>query len=238
MGELLYQDLQGKIMKGIESLDFKDRECNCRGVTTKDPCAYGGECRKAIVVYSLTCKCCGMEYIGNTQRYVKKRTQEHFREVIQLLKTGKKTDTFASHFAKHFEGKDIPSTTDVRDICKIEVIWQGNATSAMKSFRKHNCALCLKERIEIAKKWYSNPKRLINSNLEIYGFCKHRPHFHRYPTSNPSRADESITLEKSPTHSLVEMEFNDSPGAELYCTEITNTATVGTPTEPPRQINL
>ena len=48
----------------------------------------------------------------------------------------------------------------------------------MKTFGKLSCALCMKERIEILKK--RNNKKLINSNDEIYGGCRHRTHFHEF----------------------------------------------------------
>ena len=77
LGELLSGDLTGKVMKGVESLDFMDRDCNCnRAFMVDGGCIFGGDCRKCIVVYKCQCMC-GKFYIGSTQNSVKKRMHGH-----------------------------------------------------------------------------------------------------------------------------------------------------------------
>ena len=53
-----------------------------------------------------------------------------------------------------------------------------------KTFGTINCALCMKERLEILKFSKNTPHLLINSSTEFYGACRHKPRFHRYLTTN------------------------------------------------------
>ena len=38
-----------------------------------------GQCMSQNVVYSMFCSVCGEEYLGETQRCVRERVQEHYR---------------------------------------------------------------------------------------------------------------------------------------------------------------
>ena len=73
-----------------------------------------------------------------------------------------------------------------------------------KLFRKLNCTLCMKERIQILKYSKRDPNSVINSNSEIYGACRHKPRFHRYrPNCTPlSTDDEQDSSERVITQSL------------------------------------
>ena len=54
----------------------------------------------------------------------------------------------------------------------------------------------MKERLLILKALGDNAeKRLINSNNELYGACRHKLKFHRYTTTN-SNTDDRINPEK------------------------------------------
>ena len=78
----------------------------------------------------------------------------------------------------------------------MDILWKGNPISCSKSFGKLNCLLCMKERLLILKTPGDNAeKRLINSNNELYGACRHKSKFHRYTTTN-SNTDEGINPEK------------------------------------------
>ena len=94
-------DLQNKIMQNIESVDFLPRKCNCNKASKVDgKCSYGeGQCRKCCIIYKVTCKICDAEYIGNTQNHLKTRFACHYSEVRNLVRTGRKSDSFAEHFA-------------------------------------------------------------------------------------------------------------------------------------------
>ena len=83
-------------MENVKSLDFKTLDCNCR----RGICPYNKICRMPMVVYKGTCKNTKMSYIGNTQNHLKKRMQQHFGQVNEVLKTGKKSDTYADHFSE------------------------------------------------------------------------------------------------------------------------------------------
>ena len=182
LSEMLQGDLTRKLLEGVESLDFVDRECNCRPSITKGHklCPYQGHCRKSVIVYKVTCKCCNMYYIGNTQQQYKNRMGGHFNDVQKLLSKDIKSDSYAKHFATHFKKGVKPTPTEQRAIQQFEVIWQGNPISASKTFGTRGCILCTREKIAIIKAGRKEPEKLINSCSEIYGGCRHKPKFHRY----------------------------------------------------------
>ena len=47
-----------------------------------------------------------MSYIGNTQQKLKNRMDQHFAEMADMVNKGRKSDLFASHFAKHLENME------------------------------------------------------------------------------------------------------------------------------------
>ena len=139
---------------------------------------------------------------------------------------------FAKHFAsvEMIEGKT--TAKHIRDRTSLDILWQGNPLSSVKSFGKSNCALCMKERLEIMKAMKNQPTRLINSSKELYGACRHRPVFHRY-TNYTTSADEGLTglkrVNVSTDKNLAKRSrgrpkkgtvFKNDIGGNLLCTEI------------------
>jgi len=126
--------------------------------------------------------------------------QQHFNEVQKFVKLGEKLDSCAKHFATQFHVTNLSSVNQHGGItCSII----GKPISAVNTFATKKCALCAKERIAILKQSRSNPHLLINSNNEIYGACRYRPHFHRYAKQTTPNTDESINDERaSPTHQV------------------------------------
>ena len=84
----------------------------------------------------------------------------------------------------------------------MEILWQGNIISCMKTFGKLSCKLCMQERIEIHKELELEKSRLewklINSGAELYGACRHIPKFHRLELRNPV-----LLKEMNPEKSLI-----------------------------------
>ena len=147
IGEIFQGDLNSKLMNNITSKDFMDLDCNCRrSSTVNGNCIYGGKCRKSIVIYKATCTECGCFYIGNTQQKLKERMNAHFNETKQLVNDNILSDSFAKHFAGHFVNNERIARGDVRNITKIEILWQGKPISSIKTFKKLNCNLCTKEK--------------------------------------------------------------------------------------------
>ena len=70
--ELLQGDLNSKLYKNLQSLDFATLPCNCPKNTE---CRFAGKCQTPIVVYKAICEETGKAYIGNTQQFMKKRMQ-------------------------------------------------------------------------------------------------------------------------------------------------------------------
>ena len=87
----------------------------------------------------------------------------------------------------------------------MEVIWKGNPISCSKSFGKLNCTLCMKERLAILKTLgdKDNKRRLINSNTELHGACRHKPKFHRFTHYTSSTDDGQKSPERGRTSSII-----------------------------------
>jgi GIY-YIG catalytic domain len=181
--ELFQGDLTRKLTCDVESLDFMQRECNCKLGKDKG-CGYNNVCRDSIVVYKIQCKNSGKIYIGNTQQPFKKRMQQHFNDVNKLHQKGIKSDSYAKHFAEQLRNFKTLSPNLQRNSITCKIIWKGNPISAVKTFGTKDCSLCNRERIEILKASRKDPKSLINSCNEIYGACRHKPRFHRYATAD------------------------------------------------------
>ena len=204
LSEMFASDVNKKLMEGIGSKDFDTLKCNCYSTKVDGKCIFNLECRKSIVVYKAECKECGMHYIGNTQQKLKSRMNQHFIEAKNLVNKGKPSDSFAAHFASHFENKDKNNKNieikDIRNLIKMSILWKGKPISCNKSFGKLNCYLCMNERIQILKSirrdMNSKERRLINNNTEIFGSCRHKTKFHRY-TNCLSSADDGLDPEKS-----------------------------------------
>ena len=74
---------------------------------------------------------------------------QRFADTKDPVNDGELSDSFAKHFASHFEDEKQISRGDARSITNVETIWQGNPMSSVKTFRNLNCDLCTKERLEI-----------------------------------------------------------------------------------------
>ena len=196
--EIFQADLNSKITKNVRSLDFMGRHCNCRKGTV---CVYDGKCRTQIVVYCAVCTVTGKKYIGNTQQPVKTRMQQHKEDVRQRILKGKLTDSFAAHFAQQ-----VPKNIHKKEIThnikyKVDILWQGNPLSCVKTFGTSTCKLCAKERLAILKFTRKTPHLAINKCTEIYGACRHKPAFHRFDhneeiTKNKVSTDEATNAER------------------------------------------
>ena len=139
-----------------------------------------------------------MHYIGNTQQKLKERMNQHFSETARLVNDGVKSDSFVNHFASHFSGNDKDVTRQtIRKMVKMDIIWQGDAISCMKSFGHLSCQLCMAERLAILKKAKEEPDKLINSRLEIYGSCRHKTRFHRYTMNGLTSTDDGDNPERA-----------------------------------------
>ena len=110
-----------------------------------------------MVVYKATCKNTKMSYIGNTQNHLKKRMQQHFGQVNEVLKTGKKSDTYADHFSEVWKNwGSLPLSLVQAQELDISIMWKGNALSTMKTFGTRNCVLCAKGSVAIVKHWWKD----------------------------------------------------------------------------------
>ena len=83
---------------------------------------------------------------------------DHFFDLLRLLRNGQKSDSCAAHFGQQFN-----AFTPDTDLCKyitFIVVKQLNPIGAMKKITKPNCNLCTKERLTILKMYVTNASRL------------------------------------------------------------------------------
>ena len=129
-----------------------DRPCNCTPTTLANgKCLYNGQCRTSCIVYEVRCKTTGDIYKGNTHEKLKYRMAGHYSDVQRLIQKGKRSDSFATHFAALFEPGSKPSPSQMREKMTFSVLWKGNPISVQKTFGTKNCLLCMKERTQIIK---------------------------------------------------------------------------------------
>ena len=84
----------------------------------------------------------------------------------------------------------------MKEMIEVKIIWQGEQIKCMKSHKKLNCNLCMKERLEILKLWNDDKLKLINEKHELYGPCQCNTRFHRFVRTNTS-TDDGFNLEKN-----------------------------------------
>ena len=118
---------------------------------------------------------CDAIYIGNTQQTLKKIIENHFYDILRLLKNRQKSKLFAAHFQQHFNS--TTSHTDLRNYMTFKVVKQLNLIGTMKTFTKTNCSLCMEERLTILKKLCEKRVTVMIKKLEIYGACQYKTAF-------------------------------------------------------------
>ena len=76
--------------------------------------------------------------------------EQHFQDVAQKVQRDKNSNTFAAHFAHHFDQK--PTLQQCREIMKFEILSKVNPIGSMKTWSKDSCTLRMKERLEIVSR--------------------------------------------------------------------------------------
>ena len=104
--------------------------------------------------------------------------EQHFQNVAQKVPHNKNSDTFAAHFAQHFDQK--PTQQHCREIMKFEILSMVNPIGSVKTWDKSSCNLCIKGRLEIFSCSQRRYGKLINTCSEIYAACLHNPRLHRF----------------------------------------------------------
>eukprot|EP00957_Ditylum_brightwellii_P051772 3926234-Ditylum_brightwellii.AAC.1 len=120
----------GKINNGIESLDFKNRLCNCNASTKQNgQCMFGGKCRAQCIIYKATCTDCDLAYIGVMHCMFKWRIVKHISRGRGLA--NENTSALSAHMAlrKHWnnlEPNEKPSPDQIRAKLSLVIIYQAN----------------------------------------------------------------------------------------------------------------
>ena len=109
-------------------------------------------CKYKNVVYKTTCTRCLKFYIGATQNYVKNRFTQHYCSVKKMLETGESSTRFSSHFSKFYReeyGTDKYDVDKMRNLCRHEILYEGNALSVVKTYGTEKCRICAEEKYAI-----------------------------------------------------------------------------------------
>ena len=79
-----------------------------------------------------------MCYIDNTYLKLKMYINQHFGKVCTASKQRETSDSFATHFARHYQSQRTEKLTigEARKKMKVTILWQGNMISCNKSFEK------------------------------------------------------------------------------------------------------
>ena len=117
-------------------------------------------------------------YVGNIQNNLKKRTEQHFQGVAQKVQCDKTPDSFAAHFAQHFNQKLTPQ--QCREILIFRILSTVNPIGPMKNWSKSSFTLCKKGSLEIISRSRCSHGKPINTCSEVYGACCHDPRFHGF----------------------------------------------------------
>ena len=131
---------------------------------------------------------------------------QHLSKICSLVNNDKTSDSFTKHFATHFNNRTNKLTAgEARKNMNVSIVWYVKPIACNKPFRKLNCSLCMKERLEILRLSNHDPAMIINSFAEFYGACRHKPRFHRYLTNcTPhSTDDEHSSSERVYTRDLI-----------------------------------
>ena len=84
----------------------------------------------------------------------------------------------------------------------VDILWEGNPITCMKTYGTNHCVLCMEERCAILEQWKVDKNKLINNRSELYGGCRHRTKFHRLrkmETQHWWRNQSRKSLERPPS---------------------------------------
>jgi hypothetical protein len=137
--------------------------------------------------------------------------QGHVQDVKKLFIDGKSSDSFATHFASLVpQGTSKKSVKDFVKV-KVDILWQGDPLSCVKTFGTRDCKLCSKERYARITLTHATPNLAINKCNEVHGACcQHKPRFHRF---NHSGNVNSSTDESERTKGLPQPSSTTSMGS-------------------------
>jgi len=195
--ELYRADLDRKLDEGLESEDFKTRDCNCKGSNRREGnCIYGENCRKKVLIYKIKCRHCSKFYIGSTYDCLKSRADGHCSATCAIANKSKYAKVWRTAWSNHanthlgISHPDGPpyqyvqgrfTVPTVKTMMDFELMWHCNGILASKSFGKRNCILCNQERVEIVRAMKSSKNnQLLNRDLKIGSKCIHKARFHNF----------------------------------------------------------
>ena len=124
-------------------------------------------------VYTMSFSVC-----WKNSKHPQKTMEQHSEDVAQKVQHNKNLDTFAAHFAQHFDQKPTPQ--QFIEIIKFETLSKVNPIGSMKTWSKSSCTVCMKEILEIVSHSQHRYRKLINACSEIYGTCSHNPRFYMF----------------------------------------------------------
>ena len=121
---------------------------------------------------------CDAVYIGNTQHTLKEIMGGRFFDILCLLKSRQKSDSFAANFEQKFNA--TISCTYLHKYIMFEIVKKLNPIDAMKTFMKPNCSLFMGELLTILKILCDKCVMVMNNNLEMYRACRNKTTFYLF----------------------------------------------------------
>ena len=113
------------------------------------------------------------------------------------------------------------SRQELRALMSFKVLNSSNPILAKKTIGTNQSKLCTDEKIRILKNSKNSGTNLINKCFKVYGACRHRTKFHRFPSHN-NGTDET-------SYSLVERVTSPLPSPTGRTSISTTTTTQNTP---------
>eukprot|EP00957_Ditylum_brightwellii_P172663 13143449-Ditylum_brightwellii.AAC.1 len=119
-----------KINNGIESLDFRNRPCNCNArMKQNGQCIFDGKCRAQCILYKAACTDCDLTYIGVMQCMFKRQIVEHIFRARGLANENMSALSVHMALRKHWHNLSLNeklSPDQIRSKLSLEILFQAN----------------------------------------------------------------------------------------------------------------
>lgn len=82
-----------------------------------------------------------------------------------MIETGENKTRFSKYFTKCYKeeyGTEVYDVNKIRDLCKHEVLFEGNALTVNKKYSTTSCRLCAEEKFVIWEEGHRNFRYMLN----------------------------------------------------------------------------
>ena len=135
------------------------------------------------MVYKVTCKMCLSVCVVNPPSTLQIELNVTSNMWIKKY-SAKNPETFAAHFAQHFNQKMTPQ--QCHEFMSLGVDSTINHIGYTETWDKYSCALCMEEILEISSHSQRRYGSLINALSEVYVTSRLNTRLHRFPGTDDS----------------------------------------------------